>query len=312
MDVSATRHFLATNVTWPQDKKFFLPEGGLVRFLETNLRFKVFLVMMAVFTDGYATETVKLLTTPQLGEIRTCMKDLMRHMMSHQFYIMQIRQNEFHVTYEPGPIPAEAAWMFHVILTLLTVVGFDGDDKPKKPLHAAAFFLGGALQTFIDNVGWGATAYLDYHEYDEHRWVSKNFAYRSWTTDFIPLEVDDSTGNVFELNRVIANWREKEGTLHPGEAATDRPMEGEAMCIENPVEAIDLAVTAGVVKRTVLKCSPTCQSLRILAAKIDEMGRNSVADSARLILRRRGAGSQRGIIRLYPGSRIHVRQQGFR
>ncbi|KAJ7127195.1 hypothetical protein C8R44DRAFT_733820 [Mycena epipterygia] len=121
MDVSTTLRFLATNVTWPQDKKFFLPEGGLVHFLETNLHFKVLLVMMTVFTDGYATETVKLLTTPQLAEIRTRMKDLVRHM----FYATEIRHNKFRVTYEPGPIPAEAAWMFHVILTLLTVVGFD-------------------------------------------------------------------------------------------------------------------------------------------------------------------------------------------
>ncbi|KAJ7118193.1 hypothetical protein C8R44DRAFT_738148 [Mycena epipterygia] len=282
MDVSATRRFLTTNVTWPQDKKFFLPEGGLVRFLETNLRFK-------------ATETVKLLTTPQLGEIRMRMKDLVQHM----FYAAQIRQNKFRVTYEPGPIPAEAAWMFHVILTLLTVVGSDGDNKPSAGqetsahsdpteghvAHAqAAFFLGGALQTFIDDVGWGATAYLDYHEYDEHRWVSKNFAYWSRPTDFIPVEVDDLAGDVLELNRVVADWHEKEGTLHPGEATTDRPVEGEAMCIENAVEAINLAVTAGVVKRTVLKCSPIRRSLRVLAAKIDEMGWSSIADGARFFL----------------------------
>ncbi|KAJ7123503.1 hypothetical protein C8R44DRAFT_735152 [Mycena epipterygia] len=258
MDVSTTRHFLVTNVTWLQDKKFFFPEGGLMRFLETNLRFKVFLVMMAVFTDGYATETVKSLTTPQLGEIRTRMKDLVRH-MAHS-------------------CGSKAAWMFHVILTLLTVVGFDGDDKPSTGqetpacgdpteghvAHAqAAFFLGGALQMFINDVGRGATAYLDYHEYNEHRWVSKNFVYQSRPTDFILVEVDDSAGDIFELNRIIADWHEKEGTLHPGKATTDRPVEGEAMCIENTVEAINLAVTA---------------------AKIDEMGRNSVADGARFLL----------------------------
>lgn len=81
MDVSATRRFLSTNVAWPHDQKFFIPDGGLRRFLESNLRFKVFLVMMAVFTDAYATETVRSLTSPQLAEIRLRVKDIVRHMV---------------------------------------------------------------------------------------------------------------------------------------------------------------------------------------------------------------------------------------
>lgn len=85
MDAIAIRRFLGSNVIWPVDKKFFIPEGGLTRFLELNLRFKVFLVMMAVFTDAYAAETVKSVTTPQIGELRIRVKDIVRHMVSAPF-----------------------------------------------------------------------------------------------------------------------------------------------------------------------------------------------------------------------------------
>lgn len=84
-----------------------------------------------------------------------------------QFFTVQIRQDEFRVTYEPAPIPSEAAWMFHVLLTLLAVVGFEGDDTPSGAaevpawdapteghVHAqAVFFLSGALQLYIDSLG---------------------------------------------------------------------------------------------------------------------------------------------------------------
>lgn len=189
--------------------------------------------------------------------------------------------------------------MFHVILTLLTVVGFDGDDVPTGSAevpardtateghvaHAqAAFFLGGALQTYIDEMGRSEAAHLDYLEYDQHRWVSKNFAYRSRPTDFIAVVVDDSAGDVFELNRVIADWREKEGTLEPGEGAATLPVQGEAMNIEEAVDAISLAVTAGIVKRKVLKRSPTRRSLRVLASRIDDLGRTTAAEGARFFM----------------------------
>ncbi|KAJ7675159.1 hypothetical protein B0H17DRAFT_1207891 [Mycena rosella] len=51
MDAIASCRFLASNVVWPADK-FFIPHGGLLRFLHNNLRFKVFLVMSALFTDA--------------------------------------------------------------------------------------------------------------------------------------------------------------------------------------------------------------------------------------------------------------------
>lgn len=72
---------MQTNVSWPTNR-FFLPDGGLSVFLLNNLRFKVFLVMMAVFTDAYASDSVRSVTTPQLAEIRARIKDIVRHMVS--------------------------------------------------------------------------------------------------------------------------------------------------------------------------------------------------------------------------------------
>ena len=81
MDASATQRFLDTNVQWPSNR-FFIPDGGLPAFLQSNLRFKVFLVMMAVFPDAYATDTVRSLTTPQRDELRYRVRDIVRHMVS--------------------------------------------------------------------------------------------------------------------------------------------------------------------------------------------------------------------------------------
>jgi hypothetical protein len=54
MDASMTQHFLDTNVQWLSNR-FFVPNGGLPTFLQSNLCFKVFMVMMAVFPDAYTT-----------------------------------------------------------------------------------------------------------------------------------------------------------------------------------------------------------------------------------------------------------------
>ncbi|KAJ7601658.1 hypothetical protein DFH06DRAFT_1489289 [Mycena polygramma] len=75
MDPSSTRRFLSTNVEWPAEK-LFIPRGGLTNFLCDNLRFKVFLVMTAVFTDAYAFDTVKSLTTGERLAIRFRVRDM--------------------------------------------------------------------------------------------------------------------------------------------------------------------------------------------------------------------------------------------
>ncbi|KAJ7916714.1 hypothetical protein B0H13DRAFT_1870882 [Mycena leptocephala] len=233
MDASATQRFLDTNVQWPSNR-FFIPNRGLPTFLQSNLRFKVFLVMMAVFPDLYATDTVRSLMTPQRDELRYHVRDIVRHMVSFvprkprpfadmgQFFAAQIRQNEFRISYEPPVIPSEAAWMFHIIQVLLVVVGFVGEDKPVvnigegpeetmdgRVAHAqAGFLLGAALSTFLAKKKSGDEAHLDFPEYNANHWISANFAYRGRLTDFCPIATDNLLANTFKYNEIIARWRE--------------------------------------------------------------------------------------------------------
>ncbi|KAJ7444144.1 hypothetical protein B0H11DRAFT_2250292 [Mycena galericulata] len=118
MDTTAVRRFMASNVVWPLDK-FFIPAGGLTGFLRENLRFKIVLIMTAIFMDPFAAVTVSSLTQLEMNQVRARMRDVVSHV---------IRQNEFRVAYSPIGVPAQAAWMFHMILTLLRIVGFEGDD----------------------------------------------------------------------------------------------------------------------------------------------------------------------------------------
>ncbi|KAJ7275974.1 hypothetical protein C8J57DRAFT_1224118 [Mycena rebaudengoi] len=106
MEPAALCHFIGSNVVWPNGNQFFVPEGGLLCFLSENLHFKVFLLVI-----------VPSLTTSELW-------DLIRHM----FFGAQIRQNEYCISYNPVAMPSEAAWMFHVTLCLLHILGFDGDE----------------------------------------------------------------------------------------------------------------------------------------------------------------------------------------
>ncbi|KAJ7866287.1 hypothetical protein B0H13DRAFT_2352574 [Mycena leptocephala] len=232
MDASATQRFLDTNVQWLSNR-FFIPDGGLPAFLQYNLRFKVFLVMMVVFPDAYATDTVKSLTTPQRDELRYRVRDIVRHMVSFvhrkprpftdvgQFFAAQIRQNEFRISYEPPVIPSEAAWMFHIIQVLLVIVGFVGEDKPVvnigegpdettdgRIVHAqAGFLLGATLSTFLAKKKSGDEAHLNFPEYDANHWISANFAYRGRPTDFRPIATDDSLADTFKYNEIITRWR---------------------------------------------------------------------------------------------------------
>ncbi|KAJ6553768.1 hypothetical protein DFH09DRAFT_1318793 [Mycena vulgaris] len=185
MDASAIRRFTASNVTWPQDR-FFIPHGGLETFLHDNLRFKVFLVMTAVFPDVYATYTVQTLTKVEHNELHIQIHDIVRHM----FFTSHIRQNEFRTTYGVIPVPGECAWMFHVILVLLHVIGFAGDDAvvvtdevagmqaPTEGMLAAAqanFFLHAALTTYLADMRLGVPAILDFKDYDRHSRVTRHF-----------------------------------------------------------------------------------------------------------------------------------------
>jgi hypothetical protein len=81
MDCTASRRFTATNVSW-SSSRFFIPDGGLADFLLNNIRLKVFLLIPQIFTDAYVADTVRFLMTPQREELRCCVCELVRHVVS--------------------------------------------------------------------------------------------------------------------------------------------------------------------------------------------------------------------------------------
>ncbi|KAJ7822038.1 hypothetical protein B0H13DRAFT_1920386 [Mycena leptocephala] len=281
MDASATQRFLDTNVQWPSNR-FFIPDGGLPAFLQSNLRFKVFLVMMAVFPDAYATDTVRSLTTPQRDELRYRVRDIVRHM---------IRQNEFRISYEPPVIPSEAAAPGRC--------GVRQEDKPvvnigegpeettdSRVAHAqAGFLLGAALSTFLVKKKSGDEAHLDFPEYDANHWISANFAYQGRPTDFRTIATDDSLADTFKYNEIIARWREigigATARKHSCGHAAHTPVSCEASPLGIPSRSLDSlaagdAVRAAGFKATlqavesVIKKTATRRSMRVLAARMGE------------------------------------------
>ncbi|KAJ7294022.1 hypothetical protein C8J57DRAFT_1211391 [Mycena rebaudengoi] len=227
MEPSAHQRFLASNIVWPPGNRFFLPDGGLICFLRENIRFKVFLLVMPVFTNVVPARSGAL-------------QPVNAHERVGAPYA-QIRQNEFRISYDPVPVPSEAAWMFHVILCLLQVIRFKNDMdmslKTNQPFQTgttegqlaeaqAKFLLGMALQTYVDNVCAGAHSPLDYKTYDEYGWVNKNFVHRIRLDVFkampvgIPfqesLEIEDILRSFPMLKEVEAivrqEWEEEEMT----------------------------------------------------------------------------------------------------
>ncbi|KAJ6499665.1 hypothetical protein C8R47DRAFT_1211976 [Mycena vitilis] len=304
MDPSTTRRFLTSNVEWPATDKLFIPRGGLTNFLCDNLRFKVFLVMTAVFTDAYAFDIVQSLTTGERLAIRFRVRDIVRHM----FYAAQIRQNEFRVHYESGVVPSEAAWMFHVILVLLIVVGFEGEELALVPAPSvnvtteaalaqsqASFFLGAALATFVSNKENGSDdAQLDFPAYDRARWVSGNIHYRARPSSFHPIPIVDTLADPFDYNLILSRIHEEERRERNRRQAEARPpcthaghtpMESSHDCGEKPHEIVscpvlptvheaeDVAAAAGIIAALdtsfrFIKKMPTRRSYRVLASQL--------------------------------------------
>ncbi|KAJ7617549.1 hypothetical protein DFH06DRAFT_1306876 [Mycena polygramma] len=300
MDPSSTRRFLSTNVEWPAEK-LFIPRGGLTNFLCDNLHFKVFLVMTAVFTDAYAFDTVKSLTTGERLAIRFRVRDIVRHM---------IRQNEFRVHYESGVVPSEAAWLFHVILVLLVVVGFEGEEAALVPAPSAnvttegalaqsqaTFFLGAALATFVSHKEDGFDdAQLDFPAYNSARWVSGNIHYRARPSSFHPIPIVDTLADPFDYNLILSRIHEEErrernrrnaearpACTHAGHTpmdlshdCTEKPHKS-ILCPTLPVvhEAEDVADTAVInaalnASFRFIKKLPTRRSYRVLASHLAE------------------------------------------
>ncbi|KAJ7236967.1 hypothetical protein C8J57DRAFT_1247468 [Mycena rebaudengoi] len=218
MEPSAHQRFVMTNVVWPQGDRFFLPDGGLLRFLRENMWFKVFLLVMPVFTNAYCSERVASLPAAEIMDLRRRMKELVRHM----FFAAQIHQNEFRISYDPVPVPSEAAWMFHVILCLLHIIGFENDKdmslKTDQPFDIgvtemqlaeaqAKFLLGAALQMYVDNIRAGAHSLLDYKMYDEYGWVDKNFVHRTHPDAFVKMPAGIPLQESLDIEDILGAWR---------------------------------------------------------------------------------------------------------
>ncbi|KAJ6522751.1 hypothetical protein B0H19DRAFT_1086009 [Mycena capillaripes] len=137
------RRFIETNVEWPGANHFYIPAGGLLSFLQANLRLKVVLVTMPIFDDVYTAGTVKYLTTPQWNQLQHRVLDIVQHTVSQtcrtggSVSILPVfcsadppKQipNKFRIEYTLPAVPAEAAWMFHVILVHLVVIGFEWEN----------------------------------------------------------------------------------------------------------------------------------------------------------------------------------------
>ncbi|KAJ6523802.1 hypothetical protein B0H10DRAFT_1974856 [Mycena sp. CBHHK59/15] len=137
MDAASLRRFHSSTVSWPSDP-FFIPSGGLAQFLREMLRFQVFMVSLGVFEDRW-------------------------------YFAAQVRQNKLRGLFSQYNTPTEAAWMFHVLLLLIKVVGFDGDNGPPERgctlIQVAAakieFLLQQCADTFMMHQSTDRTTFLD-------------------------------------------------------------------------------------------------------------------------------------------------------
>lgn len=301
MDASAHRRFVGTNVEWPDDR-FFVPDGGLPRFLQENLRFKVFLVSMAVFRDAYADQPVGRLSSLEMSGLRLRVLDIVRHMVCllaawfvqfvadfrvlSKFFASQIRHNASLDAYRAVEVPAESAWMFHLILAFLQLVGFAGDNDPVPPFvlgeavstegelarSQATFFLSASITSYIEMRARGEPATLDFPPFDVRGRIHRYFAGRILPEDLSPIVVDDRAGDVRELNKIVTTRR-----VHSKACEYDGEHGGvpcESLVV--PMDDADLAAkTAGLiaavntVHRVVLQTGATNRSIRVLAHRID-------------------------------------------
>ncbi|KAJ7703770.1 hypothetical protein B0H16DRAFT_1482846 [Mycena metata] len=161
---------------------FTVPTGGLSGFLHDNLRFKVFLVSIAVFDDHWATCARDTLRAQELHEIRVCV----RIIIDHVYYAARLRQNELRSSFSRHNTPTQATWMFYIISVLLRIVGFDRDDDPN--IHGISIFTLASAQVnfFIKECAETVSifchskdpVFLDYEDYDLRRTVETIFPSR--------------------------------------------------------------------------------------------------------------------------------------
>ncbi|KAJ7708886.1 hypothetical protein B0H17DRAFT_1191384 [Mycena rosella] len=295
MDAIASCRFLASNVVWPVNK-FFIPHGGLLRFLHDNLRFKVFLGMSTLFTDAYVSTAVPTLTTSQRQEIQYCMQDIVRHM----FFAAQIRQNKFRMAYCTILVPPQSAWTFHVILAMLRVVGFEGDGEVvavgecpvgghptegKVTYVQADFFLGAALATCARDEQCDIPVMFDYADYDTDGLVTQFFYRRRRPTQLHPIPVFDPSKEDYVLADLATSWGHPADTP-VGPAWWFEPLTN-AEAAANAVVMAGVVATAAAVEQTQAQESisngkakptltPTRRSRRLLSTQLT--GSESLAE----------------------------------
>ncbi|KAJ6619577.1 hypothetical protein B0H10DRAFT_1946631 [Mycena sp. CBHHK59/15] len=130
----------------------------------------------------------------------------------------QVRQNELRGLFSQYNTPMEAAWMFHVLLVLIKVVGFDGDNGPPERgctlIQVAAaeieFLLQQCVDTFMMHRSTDRTTFLDYEEYDPHRTVEGYFSGRRLPEEYTRIKIGSPSVPEFDPARRNEYWLEAE------------------------------------------------------------------------------------------------------
>ncbi|KAJ6610387.1 hypothetical protein B0H10DRAFT_1953880 [Mycena sp. CBHHK59/15] len=249
MDAASLRRFHSSTVSWPSDP-FFIPSGGLARFLRETLRFQVFLVSLGVFEDCWGTQT----------------KDILRRgdMFNVCYFAAQVRQNELRGLFSRYNTPTEAAWMFHVLLVLIKMVGFDGDNGPPERgctlIQVAAaeieFLLQQCADTFMMHWSTDRTTFLDYEEYDPHRTVEGYFSGHRLPEEYTHIKIGSPSVPEFDPTRQNEYWLEAERVVEAtlislsrikGSVRVEMGKDGEVLgvCKESVDELVSDMVASG-------------------------------------------------------------------
>ena len=266
MDVCAIGRFHRSVSRFHPDP-FGVPDGGLARFLREDLRAKVFLVSIGVFEDRWAIRACPSVTAEELFNLRVCMRIIVDHVVclvrpspifllteqTLQYYAARIRQNELRSAFSRFNTPSESAWMFYLILVLLHVIGFDGDDGPVEhgfgPMQMALaetdFLLRKSSETFHIRQTLDTEGYLDYEEYDPRRTVEMYFKDRREPSSFSRIRSGPPPEILFETPQRTEYWTETERVVEAAVIALSR--------IEGPVEVetVDGGTVIGVSKKSV-------------------------------------------------------------
>ncbi|KAJ6511685.1 hypothetical protein DFH09DRAFT_1100346 [Mycena vulgaris] len=231
MDPGSNRRFIASNVGWPMDK-FFIPAGGMEVFLLQNLRFKVFLVMQAVFLDGYAASTAASFKDTQHSVLRIRIREI--------FFAAQIRQNEYRADPRPVEIPSDSAWMFCIIITLLQVIGFAGQEVLIESPDASQ-----RNAQCEGDMKAGIPSKLDYGDCDPKGAISNYFSRRCEPSDLALILVADHSDENNELEELFRGWWKREDVKiedGPLPSTTGAP---EAV---GAAEALDISTTLDTIR----------------------------------------------------------------